>query len=274
MKSSKNLNFVPEFFKKANVKKLILILYCVVPLLVVSIGFASWLIVGANTDSTASGTFYASDIINSYDYIVPDSDSAGSNKNTIMFYPTAFVDKDGKFQTATTIEVNFTLKLGNCAELVGNDSAKKLNAIFNLSFTSGQTFDDAFFNNLNPAITIGYGGTTYQVVDQTLQENENKTTPISNATPISNVAIVYVSKNAAVESLVSQQTTKKITMRSLTMVITGLRDSDTDDATLKIVYTLSPSVGDYQKIYEQLTADNYKLMMDVTINDYAGDTTN
>lgn len=268
MKPSKNLNFVPEFFKKANVKKLILILYCVVPLLVVSIGFASWLIVGANTDSTASGTFYASDIINSYDYIVPDSYSAGSDKNTIKFYPTAFVDKDGKFQTATTIEVNFTLKLGNCAELVGNDSAKKLNAIFNLSFTSGQTFDDAFFNNLNPAITIGYGGTTYQVVDQTLQGNENKTTPISN------VATVYVSKNVAVESLVSQQTTNKITMRSLTMVITGLSDSNTGDATLKIVYTLSPSAGDYQKIYEQLTAGNYKLMMDVTINDYAGDTTN
>lgn len=250
MKSSKNLNFVPEFFKKANVKKLILILYCVVPLLVVSIGFASWLIVGSNTDSTASGTFYASDIINSYDYIVPENNSTTQN---IEMYPTAFVDENGNFVSTVSIAVNFKINLKKCYELTKKEeNGDTLHAIFTLSFVGGEALD-AFFTNLSATVKIG--GNTISTTETTLS-----------------------GANAKIVNSREIDSTSGANGYRTQMDLSNLTNAAQDSLTLNLTYQLKPTgdskATDYQTIYNTITDSKYRLMMDVTINDYAGDTTN
>lgn len=247
MKSSKNLNFVPEFFKKANVKKLILILYCVVPLLVVSIGFASWLIVGSNTDSTASGTFYASDIINSYDYIVP---ADGAAKQNIEMYPTAFVDENGNFVSTVSIAVNFKINLKECYELTQKEeNGKTLHAIFTLSFVGGETFDE-FFKNLSATVKI-------------------------DESQISTDGTALTGAYAKIVTSTEVGTTDGANGYKIQMDLSDLTANAENKLDLNLTYQLKPNQAtDYQTIYNEITDNKYKLMMDVTINDYADNTKN
>lgn len=264
MKQNTNKIYVPKLFRKVNVKKLILILYCVVPLLVVSIGFASWLIVGADSSSTAAGTFYASDIINSYDYIEP----VNNGTQTINMYPTSFVD-GGNFVTTAKIDVKFTLNLTACYDLTekkGNN--KTLNAIFNLGFSSGTEFD-SFFRNLTPTVKIG--GKPITTTGDTIDGSNVKGSKVS------------LSSNDVTTNNVG-----KAIGRTTTIIINlegASKSNDSDDKLdLVITYTLDPSTynsstaSNYQNIYENVVkhvSDNkLTFMMDVTINDYAGDTTN
>lgn len=229
-----------KFFSKAGIKKFVLILYCVVPLLIVSVGFAAWTIIG-NEVQSGSGTFKAYGIINSYDYIQLETTDIGA----IDFYATGFVDNEGKIVKTHAFDITYNVNMTKCAELLYEKStSKSLTAEFEFCFNSGKDYP-AFFNNLSCKVIVDYGELT--------AHNDSKT--------INDVGVITYDGESKAENnhkltllikpdsdLVKQNTSQKIII-------------------LKLTYTLDPG-DNYQELYNLVSSlSKEKPMIDVRITD-------
>lgn len=238
-----------KFFSKAGIKKFVLILYCVVPLLIVSVGFAAWTIIG-NEVQSGSGTFNAYGIINSYDYIQLATTDIGA----IDFYATGFVDNEGKIVKTHAFDITYDVNMTECAKLLEKSTSESLTAEFEFYFNSGTADYSDFFNNLScKDIIVYYGELTAQKNYETIEitdvgvitykgestaENNHKLTLLIK--PDSNL----VKQNS---NLVEQNTSQTII--------------------LKLTYTLDLG-DDYQKLYNLVSSlSNEKPMIDVRITD-------
>lgn len=244
-----------KFFSKAGIKKFVLVLYCVVPLLIVSVGFAAWTIIGNDLQS-GSGTFNAYGIINSYDYINLETTDIGA----IDFYATGFV-QEGKVEKTYAFDITYRLNMTMCANLLAEKSTQDtLTAVFEFCFNSGTADYSAFFKNLscqvvvdkNTTLTVPAQNTNYKTIDGvgtiTLKsDSENKGT---NNHQLS----LYIEPTCAPTKDTiadwSEGTEQKI-------------------VELKLTYTLQPSTTfNYQTIYNLVSQlSNEKPMIDVRITD-------
>lgn len=162
MKNAEKKNLIFGFLSKAGLKRVVIALYCIVPLLIFAVGFSAWTIIGHDVTS-GGGSFVADGIINSYDYITINTDNFGG----INLYPTGFYDKDNDTVTnQANIEVSYTLHIGKCKKLVENSANKTLYADFRLNFADGGNYE-AFYDSLNCALNqTSYNEATFRVVTQ------------------------------------------------------------------------------------------------------------
>lgn len=243
MKNAEKKNLIFGFLSKAGLKRVVIALYCIVPLLIFAVGFSAWTIIGHDVTS-GGGSFVADGIINSYDYITINTDNFGG----INLYPTGFYDKDNDTVTnQANIEVSYTLHIGKCKKLVENSANKTLYADFRLNFVGGEGYEK-FYNNLDFAVTVTGGANAI-----------TKT----NGLTFSGVTFTGAEK----------KTTSSYTV-SLTMDLAeyGLAYTEAnlnDEFTLKFVYTVSPKGEAYQTVYNKLVNENLTLMVDVRITDVA-----
>lgn len=159
MKNAEKKNLIFGFLSKAGLKRVVIALYCIVPLLIFAVGFSAWTIIGHDVTS-GGGSFVADGIINSYDYITINTDNFGG----INLYPTGFYDKDNDTVTnQANIEVSYTLHIGKCKKLVENSANKTLYADFRLNFVGGGDYE-AFYRSLDCTLSqTGYNGATFSV---------------------------------------------------------------------------------------------------------------
>lgn len=246
-----------KFFSKAGIKKFVLILYCVLPLLIVSIGFAAWIITGNNANGT-TGQFTAYGIINSYDYIELNTGNLGG----IDFYATGFY-KDGTVVKTYAFDITYKLNMTMCANLLKQKSTQDtLTAVFEFCFNSGTEDYSAFFKNLSCQV----------VVDG---DTENPlTVPSQNASTkdIDGVGTITLKYNSESKAENNHQLSLYITPSCDT---TEDKNADWSDdttqkiVTLKLTYTLQPSEDyDYRAIYNLVSSlSAEKPMIDVRITD-------
>ena len=229
MKNAEKKNLIFGFLSKAGLKRVVIALYCIVPLLILAVGFSAWTIIGHDVTS-GGGSFVADGIINSYDYITINTDSFGG----INLYPTGFYDKDNDTVTnQANIEVSYTLHIGKCKKLVENSANKTLYADFRLNFADGGDYK-AFYDSLNCALSqTSHNGATFGVTKQ--------------------------SRNS-----VSQTVSVVIDLKNYNY--TGTED---DTCTLAFTYRVNPEAGDYQTIYNNVVGAGKKLAIDVRITDIA-----
>ncbi len=241
MKNTEKKNLIFGFLSKAGLKRMVIALYCIVPLLIFAVGFSAWTIIGHDVKS-GGGSFVADGIINSYDYItIGTSEFSG-----IDLYPTGFYGSDGKLHDQATIEAQYTLKIGKCYNdllKTADNNHKKLYADFTLNFVGGEQYQ-AFYNGLSYKVTV-----------------DGVANEISNGTDLTYENVKFTGKD--------QKTNSSYTV-SLTMDLGSFSGSEADTFTLSFIYTVNPqNAGDYQTIYNQLTDKNLKLMVDVRITDVA-----
>lgn len=159
MKNAEKKNLIFGFLSKAGLKRVVIALYCIVPLLIFAVGFSAWTIIGHDVTS-GGGSFVADGIINSYDYIAINTGSFGG----INLYPTGFYDKDNNTVTnQANIEVSYTLHIGECKKLVENSANKTLYADFRLNFAEGGNYE-AFYRSLDCSLSLtSYNGAAFGV---------------------------------------------------------------------------------------------------------------
>lgn len=249
MKTTKTKNKIFGFLSKTSVKKFALILYVTVPLLIFATGFAAWTIIGHEITNGANGSFVADGIINSYDYIELQE---GSNDltNKINLFPTGFVS-DGKVTNQATIEVTYTLKNAACQTLVKDNNDKTLYADFTLMFLNGSGYS-AFFDNLSCDVYVN-----------------NQTTPTSAFRKIDFKTTGDPDyDNYGAGSFKTDASFKvMLVFNPYDNAITALQDAG--NITLKFRYTVEPSAGDYQTIFNNTVGSGLTPMIDVRITDVA-----
>lgn len=223
---------------KKNLKRFMLMIYCIAPLAVLAVGFSAWTIIGHNASDTALGGFVADGIINSYDYIELTTTEIG----TINIYPTSIIDKDGAQQTEANIDLSYKLYIGNCRELVEKELVEdgNLYADFTLMFVSGDKLAQ-FFKNLNVTVKVN--------------DAEALTSYVTKIKPIKTDA----------------SHTTRLTINPGTTADTG------ETVTLTFKYTLSfestsaedyqEFFADYQAFYNAVASVKSNLMVDVRITD-------
>lgn len=249
-----------KFFSKAGIKKFVLILYCVVPLLIVSVGFAAWTIIG-NEVQSGSGTFNAYGIINSYDYIQLATTDIGA----IDFYATGFVDNEGKIVKTHAFDITYNVNMTECAKLLYEEStseslkkstSESLTAEFEFYFNSGTADYSAFFNNLScKVIIVDYGELTAPKNNETIEIE------------ITDVGVITYKGESTAEN--NHTLTLLIEPDSnLVKQNSNLVEQNTSQTIrLKLTYTLDPG-DDYQKLYNLVSSlSNEKPMIDVRITD-------
>ena len=276
MKNGKFKNLIFGFLSKVKIKKFLLVVYCAVPILIFSVGFAAWRITGSDVSGIASGSFLTYNVINSYDY-VPEIDLS-SNGNGL--YPTRFYD--GTPVSAANIDVTATIDLGNCSKL-----ADTLYAEFTLSFLNGNDYED-FFRSLsvrnvsatqttddkgtpdfsgNCAFSLSsdglYKGSGYTFTHEDSENTTTKTTTISTEVQTKSDGSLYIGGTSSNSSYKVKFT---ITTENA-KTEEGTEGAETADSKLylKITYTLDPSVADYITLYEKLVNENLKFLIDVKI---------
>lgn len=277
MKNGKFKNLIFGFLSKVKIKKFLLVVYCAVPILIFSVGFAAWRITGSDVSGIASGSFLTYNVINSYDY-VPEIDLS-SNGNGL--YPTRFYDDNGTPVSAANIDVTATIDLGNCSKL-----ANTLYAEFTLSFLNGNDYED-FFRSLsvrnvsatqttddkgtpdfsdNCAFSLSsdglYKGSGYTFTHEDSKNTTTKTTTISTDE-------VQTKSDGSLNTVgTSSNSSYKV---KFTITTNGVTEGEGAEATnskllyLKITYTLDPDVSDYITLYEKLVDENLKFLIDVKI---------
>lgn len=231
---------------KKNLKRFMLMIYCIAPLAVLAVGFSAWTIIGHNASDTGQGAFVADGVINSYDYIELTTTEIG----TINIYPTSIIDENGVKQTTANIDLSYVLYIGKCRELVEDGN---LYADFTLMFVGGDTLAQ-FFNNLNVQVKV----------------NDEKA-PTS-----------YVTKSEQIKTTASHTT--RLTIKPW-QGITGTTADTGETVTLTFKYTLSftnPDTSsaddqeffaDYLAFYNAVASVKSNLMVDVRITDINPDTT-
>lgn len=255
MKTTKTKNKIFGFLSKTSVKKFALILYVTVPLLIFATGFAAWTIIGHEIKTGPSGSFVADGIINSYDYIELQGGSNGLTN--INLFPTGFVS-DGKVTNQATIEVTYTLKNAACQELVegNNDNNKTLYADFTLMFLNGSGYS-AFFDNLSCDVTYSATDGSYKPLPKDFTKIDFYTTNDPN---YSNYGAINFKKNASFKVMLVFNPTETAYLQD---------GSGNGNITLKFRYTVAPSAGDFQTIYNTMVDKNLEPMIDVRITDVA-----
>lgn len=248
-----------KFFSKAGIKKFVLILYCVVPLLIVSIGFAAWIITGNNASGT-TGQFTAYGIINSYDYIELNTTDIGA----IDFYATGFYDETNNQVVQTTaFTITYTLHMQECAKHLKSESGDKtaLTADFELYFNSGCDAQ-SFFQNLECKVNVSSDTKNSITLNSLKGSNE------------SSLSLEIGNTNTGVLKINEEQQKKYNNLKSanshhIVLDITPNKDlTDTADVTLTFTYTLMPSSDDYKSLYELIASiSSEKLAVDVKITD-------
>lgn len=246
-----------KFFSKAGIKKFVLILYCVVPLLIVSVGFAAWTIIGNDVQS-GSGTFNAYGIINSYDYIKLETTDIGA----IDFYATGFV-QEGTVVNTYAFDITYRLNMTMCANLLNEKSTgKTLTAVFEFCFNSGTADYSAFFKNLSCQVVVN-SGTTLTVPAQS-----------TNSRTINDVGTITLKSDSENKGTNNHQLSLYIEPDP-TCGTTEATSADWSEGTsqqivtLKLTYTLQPSEDyNYQTIYNLVSKlSTEKPMIDVRITD-------
>lgn len=232
---------------KKNLKRFMLMIYCIAPLAVLAVGFSAWTIIGHNASDTGQGAFVADGVIDSYDYIELTTTEIG----TINIYPTSIIDENGVKQTTANIDLSYILYIGKCRELVEKELVKdgNLYADFTLMFVGGDTLAQ-FFNNLNVQVKV----------------NDEKA-PTS-----------YVTKSEQIKTTASHTT--RLTIKPW-QGITGTNPNADETVTLKFEYTLSFTssadyrefFADYQEFSNAVASVKSNLMVDVRITDINPDTT-
>lgn len=244
-----------KFFSKAGIKKFVLVLYCVVPLLIVSVGFAAWTIIGNDLQS-GSGTFNAYGIINSYDYINLETTDIGA----IDFYATGFV-QEGKVEKTYAFDITYRLNMTMCANLLAEKSTQDtLTAVFEFCFNSGTADYSAFFKNLSCQVVV--------------DKNTTLTVPAQNTNykTIAGVGTITLKSDSENKGTNNHQLSLYI---EPTCAPTKDTIADWSEGTeqkiveLKLTYTLQPSTTfNYQTIYNLVSQlSNEKPMIDVRITD-------
>lgn len=227
---------------KKNLKRFMLMIYCIAPLAVLAVGFSAWTIIGHNASGTATGGFVADGIINSYDYVELTTKEIG----TINIYPTSIIDKDGKTQTTANIDLSYILYIDNCRELVEKESVKdgNLYADFTLMFVSGDNLAQ-FFKNLNVTVTVTENKTEEQTSYVTENETEEQT---------------YVTVDEPIKTDASHTTR---------LIVNPADAPETvKTVTLDFKYTLSfASPADYNEFFKAVASVKSNLMVDVRITD-------
>lgn len=269
MKNGKFKNLIFEFLSKVKIKKFLLVIYCVVPILIFSVGFAAWRITGSDVSGIASGSFLTYDVINSYDY-VPEI-NLSSNGNGL--YPTRFYDDTGSPVSVANIDVTATIDLKNCSKL-----ADTLYAEFTLSFLNGST--DEFFNGLSitklqaSQTSVESGFTSFKTSTGADITDFSEITSLGDAsyscTYGSKITAGIKKTNDTFSYAEKTNSSYKVKFTINTSVNEGESATEgvqTADSKLylKITYTLDPSVADYITLYEKLVDKNLKFLIDVKI---------
>lgn len=288
MKNGKFKNLIFGFLSKVTIKKFLLVVYCVVPILVFSVGFAAWKITGSDTSGIASGSFLTYNVINSYDY-VPEIDFS-SNGNGL--YPTRFYDDD-KVVSAANIDVTATIDLGNCSKL-----ADTLYAEFTLSFLNGSDYAD-FFRGLSVRSVSAtqttkntdgkekpdfsgdsvfslsddglYKGSGYTFTHKDSEGTTQKTATIStNEVTKKSDGSLYIggtSSNSSykIKFTISTKNASPAEGGNAEGATEGVQTTGSNTLYLKITYTLDPEAADYITLYQKLVDNNLKFLIDVKI---------
>lgn len=265
-----------KFFSKAGIKKFVLILYCVVPLLIVSIGFAAWIITGNNASGT-TGQFTAYGIINSYDYIAlkPDTDIGA-----IDFYATGFY-KDGKIVNTVSFDIEYTINLSQCAYHLKTDTPNNgyLTADFELFFNSGNGDINAgqFFKNLNCAINVATVNDNTTTIIDTLNyycesESESDYCEIESESALNllNDTAWTITLSDSTSSKNNHHVFIKINTNKLPDKVTKPTDENNNLKKIKLTftYTLDYKELDYKELYQLISSiSTEKLAVDVKITD-------
>lgn len=284
MKNEKFKNLIFGFLSKVKIKKFLLVVYCVVPILVFSVGFAAWKITGSDTSGIASGSFLSYNVINSYDYVPEINFSSNGNG----LYPTKFYDDEGKAVSAANIDVTATIDLENCSKL-----SDELYAEFTLSFLSGTDYAD-FFRGLsvrsvsatqtkdsegkpdfsgNSAFSLSnglYQGSGYTFTRRDTEgTTQKKTATIStNEVKTEGDGSLYIggtSSNSSYKIKFTINTSQVDGNGNAEGATEGTQTTDSNTLYLKITYTLDPTAADYITLYKKLVDDNLKFLIDVKI---------
>lgn len=250
-KSLKNLIF--GFLSKVKIKKFLLVIYCVVPILVFSVGFAAWRITGNETFG-ASGSFLSYPIINSYDYVYVDG-TQGLALDGSALYPTRFYDDEGNAKEVAKIDVVARINLSKCKKLLEErSSGNTIYTEFSFAFSNG-TIMEAFFKNLTLEVKASSDKNDFNGSSANVQTTEKSSTTASYTVQLS----IDLSKVNASTG-------------------TGEETEGTSDGNeyvyLKLTYTLDPKASDYQTLYNKLVDNNLQFMIDVKISDIPPTTNN
>lgn len=250
MKTTKTKNKIFGFLSKTSVKKFALILYVTVPLLIFATGFAAWTIIGHEIKPGANGSFVADGIINSYDFIELQRQGEKDGLTSIDLFPTGFVGSDGKVTNQVTIDVTYTLKNAACQGLVKENNDQTLYADFTLMFLSGNDYS-AFFDHLSCDVYVN---------DQTTPTSAFRKIDFNTKgdPDYDNYGAVNFKKNASFRVMLVFNPTE----------IKNLED-ESENITLKFRYTVAPSAGDYQTIFNNTVGSGLTPMIDVRITDVA-----
>ena len=251
MKTTKTKNKIFGFLSKTSVKKFALILYVTVPLLIFATGFAAWTIIGHEIKTGASGSFVADGIINSYDYIELQRQGENDGLTSINLFPTGFVGSDGKVTNQATIEVTYTLKNAACQGLVSENTDKTLYADFTLMFLNGSGYS-AFFDNLSCDVYVNNQATptsAFKKIDANTPETDSDYGKYGAGSFKTNASfkVMLVFDPNDTENL----------------------QDGSGNITLKFRYTVEPSAGDYQTIFNNTVGSGLTPMIDVRITDVA-----
>lgn len=250
MEATKTKNRIFGFLIKTSLKKFAIILYITVPLLIFATGFAAWTIIGHEITNGANGSFVADGIINSYDYItIADN----SNLNSLQLFPTGFVGSDGKISNQATLEITYTLNNEACQKLVEDNTEKTLYADFTLMFSNGKSFK-AFFDNLSCSVVSVSNDSEKALPTAFTKVDANSGSTDDNYT-------TYGAENYKTDASFKVMLVFDPTNADITEL------QNDGEITLKFRYTVAPSAGDYQTIYEQMVDKNLKPMIDVRITD-------
>ena len=136
--------------RKISLKKLLIIAYILVPALVMSVGFAAWMITSPLVGNNALGGFVADDVINTSACI-----EVSEVKQFQMYY-TGFVDENGAISNTADVKVKTNIDFIQCIkeaklETPAADTAT-LYLEYTLSYLSGNDETLAFYT-VKPTIS-------------------------------------------------------------------------------------------------------------------------
>lgn len=259
MKSKSFKNSIFGFLSKVKIKKFLLVIYCVVPILILSVGFAAWRITGNETFG-ANGSFVSYPIINSYDYVTNlDFQTEGNG-----LYPTRFYDKNGNPVSAAKFDATATINLSKCRNLLNErKSGDVIYAVFTLSFSGGTKMEE-FFNNLSLEVSNGSSKITKDGGSITI-DNIN----VGNGETVESytATITDETTNTTKTTLGSYSDSSYTVQLKIEFSQSETATSENNVSDLKLTYTLNPDASDYQTLYNELVNQNLQFMVDVKITD-------